>query len=104
MYLEVINVENTNALTTVAMLASVYQNEQKDYLDIITPFVCNLLPARGELISFTTLQQKMESEYGFLKMPIGVLKKIVLRLCSQDSPVCDQKSFDNFVVAFVAVA
>ena len=99
MYFEVmIDMENTNALVTIAMLASVYQSEQKDYLDIITPFVCNLLPARNQLINFSVLQEKMESEFGFHKMPIGVLKKIVLKLCSQNPAICYQRAFDEFLV------
>ena len=47
-----LDMENTNALITVAMLAAIYENQQKDYLDIIKPFVCNLLPARNEYIDF----------------------------------------------------
>lgn len=39
-----LDMENPNALITVAMLAAIYENQKKDYLDIIKPFVCNLLP------------------------------------------------------------
>lgn len=82
------NMENTNALITVAMLAAIYENHQKDYLDIITPFVCNLLPSRGYRVDFLQIKQRMESEYGFINMPIGVLEIIVHRFSKENPLLC----------------
>ena len=93
--------ENTNALITVAMLAAIYENNQKDYLDIIKPFVCNLLPPCGQQVDFLDIKQKMELEYGFVNMPIGVLEKIVRRLCRENPLLCVYNNRDRYVMCGV---
>ncbi len=98
MFEVLIDMENTNALITVAMLAAVYENDKKDYLDIIKPFVCNLLPVRSHQVDLLSLQQKMEDEYGFVKIPIGVLQRIVSRLCVEQPPLCSQTRVNCYVV------
>lgn len=92
-----LDMENTNALITVAMLAAIYENQQKDYLDIIKPFVCNLLPARNEYIDFFHIKQHMESEYGFVNMPIGVIENIVDRLCRDVTGLCSKQKSRYFM-------
>lgn len=92
-----LGMENTNALITVAMLAAIYESQQKDYLDIIKPFVCNLLPARNEYINFSEIKQRMESEYGFVDMPIGVIENIVDRLCRNEARICSKRGFEYFM-------
>lgn len=91
-----LDMSNTNTIITVAMLSAIYENHQKDYLDMIKPFVCNLLPARNQHIDFLDLKHRMESEYGFINMPIGVLKKIIARLCKGDNPLCVCYGFDQY--------
>lgn len=90
--------ENPNTLVTVAMLAAVYNNEQKDYLDIIMPFVCNLLPPKNQVIDFLYVKQKMEDEYGFVDIPIGVLQRIAGRLCSLNPPICAYRSQEEYII------
>lgn len=85
-----LDMENPNALITVAMLAAIYENQKKDYLDIIKPFVCNLLPACNEYIDLFQIKQRMESEYGFVNMPIGVIEKIIDRLCRDEIELCSK--------------
>ena len=92
-----LDMENTNALITVAMLAAIYENQQKDYLDIIKPFVCNLLPARNEYIDFFHIKQHMESEYGFVNMPIGVIENIVDHLCRDETGLCSKQKSRYFM-------
>ena len=98
MFEVLIDVENANALITVAMLAAVYDNEKKDYLDIIKPFVCNLLPPRSHRVDLLSLQRKMEDEYGFVKIPIGVLQRIISRLCAEQPPLCSQTRVNCYIV------
>lgn len=90
--------QNTNALITAAMLASIYENHQKDYLDLIEPFVCTLLPSKSEYIDFIDIQRRMESEYGFVRMPIGVLHRIAERLSKLSPPICEKKQKNQYVI------
>lgn len=88
----------SNALTTVAMLGAILDTEKKDYLDLITPYFCNLLPRRGQKVNFIEVQRRMETEFGFKTIPVGVLHKIVRRICEQPNPLCKKESDEMFWV------
>jgi len=98
MYEVLIDMGNTNALVTVAMLAAIHENHQKDYLDIIKPFVCNLLPAGRQYVDLIEVKQRMESEYGFVNMPIGVLQKIMVRFCRDNPSICSDLGQNRFMM------
>lgn len=95
---EVLDMQNTNALITAAMLAAIYENHRMDYLDLIQPFVCTLLPSRNQYINFMDVQHRMESDYGFVRMPIGVLHKIAEKLTKTSPPICEVRQRNNYIV------
>jgi hypothetical protein len=83
---------NVNALTTVAMLSAITYESKKDYLGIISPFFCDLLPARGEVIDLLDIQYGMQEGYGFVNIPIGALSSIAMNLSRCNDPICEYVS------------
>ncbi len=72
--------KNESALVTVAMLSAFLSKDNKNYLDLITPFVINLLPRKkGDKIDHNKILQRLNDEYGFEDMPANVLTSILSR-------------------------
>ena len=58
-----INMNNNDCLVTVAMLSALLSKEKKDYLDIIAPFVLNLLPTqKGDKINILQILKEELNE------------------------------------------
>lgn len=97
MYQEVtINMDNKSSLVTIAMLTSFLSEEKKDYFDLITPFVLQLLPKKvGDIIDVSGIVSKLESEYGFEEFPINVLKTILDR-CAKGKEAYLFRSKSNY--------
>lgn len=75
-----LNMDDSSALVTVAMLSALLNEKRSDYLDIIAPFVLSLLPKqKGEAIDKSKIIQGLKELYGFDELPIHVLTKILDR-------------------------
>jgi hypothetical protein len=83
--------ESSQIITTIATIASLCENSNKmitDYLDIITPFVIQCLPTCTETkIDLLNVKSKMQLDFGFLDMPVGVIKQILLRVADKSDSI-----------------
>lgn len=79
-YRTIIDMKNSNALITKAMLASYIEDKKADYLDIISPFILKSLPERvGSLIDIEAVTKQTNLEYG-LDIKQKIIEKILIRL------------------------
>lgn len=74
-----LNMGNENVIASVAMMQAIREKQQRDYLDILLPFVEKVLPGQGEIVSFYDISLKIEDEFS-IKIPINVVEKMVSRL------------------------
>lgn len=79
--------ESNQAIVTIATIASLCENSNKkikDYLDIITPFVSQCLPSCiGSKVDLLLIKSRMEKDFGFYELPVGVIKQILFRLADR---------------------
>lgn len=79
--------EISQAISTIATIAAICENSKKeiaDYLDIITPFVLQCLPTTsGSKVDLLHLKSKMELDFSFENMPVGVIKTILSRIAKR---------------------
>lgn len=93
-----INMRNKDALITVAMLSTFLKEEKKDYLDLITPFILNLLPKKvGEKVEIDEIINKLDSEYGIEDLPTNVLINILNRNSKSSIKILERKNKEYFV-------
>jgi hypothetical protein len=93
-----IDMDNPSALVTVAMLSSLLNKEKREYLDIITPFVLNLLPKKkDEKVNRLIVLDNLKLEYGFEDMPSHVLTSILSRLANRNQGILLKKDHEYFV-------
>ena len=93
-----INMENRNALVTVAMLSTYLSKENKEYLDMISPFILNLLPKNiNDKINKESILKGLKLEYGFEDMPTHVLTAILKRLCRIPYNILYKKDGDFYI-------
>ncbi|OLS02562.1 hypothetical protein [Tissierella creatinophila] len=89
---------NKDALITVAMLSTFLKEEKKDYLDLITPFILNLLPKKvGEKVEIDEIINKLDSEYGIEDLPTNVLINILNRNSKSSIKILERKNKEYFV-------
>ena len=89
-----INMQSESSLITVAMLSSFLSKENKVYLDLIVPFVLNLLPKNiGVPVDKYKLINSLRQEYGFEDIPTHVLTKILERCKKNNYLVRNKKEY-----------
>lgn len=83
--------EVSHAITTIATIAAICEGSNKrisDYLDIITPFVLQCLPSNtGSKVDLLLIKSKMEQDFFFIDMPLGVVKTILIRIASRPNSI-----------------
>lgn len=80
----VLNMNNSSALVTVAMLSTMLSEKNSDYLDIVSPFVLTLLPTKiGSKVDCEETLSALKENYGFKEFPHHVLTKLLSRFCKQ---------------------
>lgn len=80
----VLNMNDSSALITVAMLSTMLKERNADYLELISPFVLTLLPNRiGDAVDINTIIRKLSADYGFEHFPALVVEKILNRYGKQ---------------------
>ena len=93
-----INMKKSSALVTVAMLSALLSKENKDYLDIITPFILKLLPKeQGTKVDRIKTLEDLNGQYGFEDMPSHVLTLILNRLATNKRGVLYKKNGEHYV-------
>lgn len=93
-----LNMDDQNALVTVAMLSTMLKERNSDYLDIISPFILTLLPHKiGSCIDDDKIICSLKDQYGFEEFPHHVLTKLLKRFCKQKYGYLEQRS-GNFYV------
>lgn len=94
----VLNMNDSSALVTVAMLSTLLNERNSDYLDIISPFVLTLLPPKtGERVDTGKIILALKEQYGFEEFPIHVLTKILNRYSKQKYGYLE-KRYGNYYV------
>lgn len=93
-----LNMDNQNALVTVAMLSTMLKERNSDYLDIISPFILTLLPRKiGSCIDDDKIICSLKDQYGFEEFPHHVLTKLLKRFCKQKYGYLEQRSGEFYV-------
>lgn len=81
MYGVYIRMENRISLSTVALLSTLWEEEQRDYLDILSQFVLCCLPRELDAeVDINKVTAKLRAEYGFADIPCQVVEKVLRRL------------------------
>ena len=79
--------DNQNALISTAMLAAIWEQEQKDTLELILPFVIYSIGKEisvGNRVEISPIAKYLSDEFGFYDIPHSVLKKAFKRLSKKD--------------------
>ena len=72
---------NSTSLSTVALLSTLWEKEQRDYLDVIGQFVLRCMPQEIDAqVDIATITSKMRADYGFDDIPYQVVEKVLRRL------------------------
>lgn len=94
----VLNMNNSSALVTVAMLSTMLSEKNSDYLDIISPFVLTLLPTKiGSKVDCEETLSALKKNYGFEEFPHHVLTKLLSRFCKQKYGYLERNHGDFYV-------
>lgn len=78
-----INMENQNALTSTAMLASIWEKEKKDTIELILPFVIYAIgktTSPHNQVDISSVSDFVAHDFGFHQIPHSVLQKVLTRL------------------------
>jgi hypothetical protein len=76
----VIDMGNDNTLITVAMLSALRSQKKNDYIDLLTPFVINILPKEiNTLVNGKNIQDKLNEYFGLSQIPLNVIELIFKR-------------------------
>ena len=79
MFLGTVFKMNDNMLASQVMLSYFINYENKDYLDLLLPFVKVSLPdSVGDVILLTDMQYCLESRFG-IDLPLNVVEKLLKR-------------------------
>ncbi len=71
----------SSSLSSFALLSLLWENENRDYLDMICQFVLKSMPIQiGSLINIDNIACKMKEDYGFTNIPRQVIEKALVRL------------------------
>lgn len=77
----IIRMNNGASLSTVALLSLLWENEQRDYLDVLGQFVLRCAPKGiGTKVDIVAIVNKMRTDYDFEDIPSHVIEKVLRRL------------------------
>lgn len=81
-----IRMNDNTSLSTIALLSTLWEQEQRDYLDILAQFVIQCLPNELDYwVEIPKIVEKMRSEFGFDDIPRHVIAKVLRRLSKQSA-------------------
>lgn len=81
-----IRMNDKTSLSTIALLSTLWEQEQRDYLDILAQFVIQCLPNEiNQWVESPKIVEKMRSEFGFDDIPRHVISKVLRRLSKRSS-------------------
>lgn len=92
--------DNQNALTSTAMLASIWEREKKDTLELILPFITysiGKVTSVGNRVDVASIATHLSNNFGFYDMPHSVLYKAFKRLSKRK--VLTQQNRELFLVS-----
>ncbi len=93
-----LNMNNSSALVTVAMLSALLNQRQTEYLDLISPFVLSLLPKiKGQKVNKEVIISGLKDKFGFEELPIHVLNKILNRSAKASAGYLKIQNHEFFV-------
>lgn len=94
----ILNMKDSSALVTVAMLSTMLSERHTDYLDVISPFVLSLLPSKtGARVDAGNIIKELSTKYGFEQFPIHVLQKILIRCSKLKYGYLEKRNGDFFL-------
>lgn len=85
-----------DALVSTAMLASIWEKEEKDLIELILPFISYSIGKTTSLnnkVDIGSVSTYVSNHFGFLDIPHSVLNKTFLRLTKQKILIRESKKF-----------
>ena len=76
--------KNRASLTTAALLSTLWDTEQRDYLDLLGQFILRCLPCKVDSqVNIGVITDKLRNDYGFTDIPQHVVENVLSRLCKK---------------------
>ena len=101
----VIDFMNRNAITSIAMIYTLWSANHQDLLDIVTPFVLyavgkNAKP--GKAIQIAQIASYIETEFGYTRFDHNVIKRILGREIRRKTNKIENKDNEYYLVCSLA--
>lgn len=96
----IIDMDNINALITIATVSYIYNGDYNDKTDIIRPFVLKIILdnySQNETIGLKKIVEKLESDYGLINVPSAVILKILHRIYTKNEGYLIKNGKTNYI-------
>ena len=96
----IIDMDNINALITIATVSYIYSADYNDKTDIIRPFVLKIILdnySQNETIGLKKIVEKLESDYGLINVPSAVILKILHRIYTKNKGYLIKNGKTNYI-------
>lgn len=96
----IIDMDNINALITIATVSYIYNGDYNDKTDIIRPFVLKIILdnySQNETIGLKKIVEKLESDYGLINVPSAVILKILHRIYTKNEGYLFKNGKTNYI-------
>ena len=96
----IIDMDNINALITIATVSYIYNGDYNDKTDIIRPFVLKIILdnySQNETIGLKKIVGKLESDYRLINVPSAVILKILHRIYTKNEGYLIKKGKTNYI-------
>lgn len=94
----IFHMKNNNLLITTAMLTSIFETSKKDTLDLMMPFVLEIIFENDgkELANNQYIKEQLNKKYSFFNFPNAILSVIINRLKKQQKII--QKDNEYIII------
>ncbi len=89
MFFEVnLSMNNSNSIVSAALLEAIWEENKKDVLDLLIPFVKYIISEnykKGDVLNDELISNNMKKSFGFSQMPSSVITSILKRLTTKEN-------------------